>query len=171
MNVVVSRNESQKIYQRIECDTSLWIKQAIIQLIVLILFRQSGVLSVCISRAILITQEVSELPYTIIMHTSTVTLLLGLGGGGMSTDYQLTTLLWSQMSGLINIKVRLLRERAGEQWGVNYATPSCVILQAVTKKLTHRLRNSQLHVCDERKMSDKGVWNSLKVHKGLSSSL
>lgn len=64
-----------------------------------------------------------------------------------------------------------LRERAGEQWGVNYATPSCVILQAVTKKLTHRLRNSQLHVCDERKMSDKGVWNSLKVHKGLSSSL
>lgn len=169
MNVVVSRNESQKIYQRIECDTSLWIKQAIIQLIVLILFRQSGVLSVCISRAILITQEVPELPYTIIMHTSTVTLLLGLRG--CQRDYQLTTLLWSQMSGLINIKVRLLRERAGEQWGVNYATPSCVILQAVTKKLTHRLRNSQLHVCDERKMSDKGVWNSLKVHKGLSSSL
>lgn len=82
MNVVVSRNESQKIYQRIECDTSLWIKQAIIQLIVLILFRQSGVLSVCISRAILITQEVPDLPYTIIMHTSTVTLLLGLGGVG-----------------------------------------------------------------------------------------
>lgn len=49
--------------------------------------------------------------------------------------------------------------------------PSCVILEAVTKKLTHRLQNSQLHVCDEQKMSDKGVWNSLKVHKGLSSSL
>lgn len=168
MNVVVSRNESQKIYQRIECDTSLWIKQAIIQLIVLILFRQSGVLSVCISRAILITQEVPELPYTI---NSYIAFRTRGGGGGLSTDYQLTTLLWSQMSGLINIKVRLLRERAGEQWGVNYATPSCVILQAVTKKLTHRLRNSQLHVCDEWKMSDKGVWNSLKVHKGLSSSL
>lgn len=170
MNVVVSRNESQKIYQRIECDTSLWIKQAIIQLIVLILFRQSGVLSVCISRAILITQEVPELPYSIIMHTSTVTLLLGWGGGvvnGLPAHYIV-------MKSNVRVDQHKSQTSEGESRrtvGVNYATPSCVILQAVTKKLTHRLRNSQLHVCDERKMSDKGVWNSLKVHKGLSSSL
>lgn len=55
----VAMSHKKSISACVECNTSLWIKQAIIQLIVLILFRQSGVLSVYISRAILITQEVN----------------------------------------------------------------------------------------------------------------
>lgn len=164
----VAMSHKKSISACVECNTSLWIKQAIIQLIVLILFRRSGVLSVYISRAILITQEVHATK-----HYAYFNSYIAFRTRGLSTDYQLTTSSLHRMSGLINIKVRLLRERVGEQWGVNYATPLLCNSGSftVTKKLTHWLQNSQLHVCDEQKMSDKRVWNSLKVHKGLSSSL
>lgn len=144
----VAMSHKKSISACVECNTSLWIKQAITQLIVLILFRQSGVLSVYISRAILITQEVQATKHY--AYINSYIAFRTRGGGGvvnrLPAHNKLTTSLWTQMSGLINIKVRLLRERVGEQWGVNYATSSCVILEAVTKKLTHRLQNSQLHV-------------------------
>lgn len=107
------------------------------------------------------------------MHTSTVTLLLGLGGCQQTTSSLQAHYI------VMNSNVRVDQHKSqtteGESrrtvGGLTMQPPSCVILEAVTKKLTHRLQNSQLHVCDEQKMSDKGVWNSLKVHKGLSSSL
>lgn len=56
------------------------------QLIVLILFRQSGVLSVYISRAILITQEVHATK-----HYAYINSYIAFRTRGLSTDYQLTT--------------------------------------------------------------------------------
>lgn len=56
------------------------------QLIVLILFRQSGVLSVYISMAILITQEVQATK-----HNAYINSYIAFRTQGLSTDYQLTT--------------------------------------------------------------------------------